>query len=228
MRGWEVDQNAAELAATNLHLRGVSLAEKPIRLGDGLNYSRDEVRYDVVISNLAPRGMGPAKRTTDYWANTPSRHFNYLHRCSTLLRDEGRAAVIVPDRVLFIGGQYGGEIARRQLLELFDVHTLLRLPLGIFPGLGVKASVLFFDKKPIHGRPGTKKLWVYDMGQNLGFQIRDRRVSFEDFRDFVMCYSALDKAARIESESFGSFTYKELVERESVNLDLSSYHPPQS
>lgn len=225
LRGWEADQNAARLAALNLYIRGVSLAESPIRPGDALDYSSDEERHDVVIANIALRGMAPDKKPPDFWTNIPSRHLNYLHRCMALLKDNGRAAVVIPDHVLFVRGQYGGEIARRQLLELCNVHTLLRLPRGMFPGIGVKGSVLFFDRISTCGGPRTHKLWVYDMRSTQELRCEGTSVSLQDFKDFILSYSAPDRSARVESQNFRPFTYEELIECKDVNLDLSRRPP---
>src|SRR5438132_1719316 len=103
----------------------------------------------------------------DFWASTSNKQLNFLQHVFTILKQHGRAAIVVPDNVLFEGG--AGETVRRELLKQADVHTLLRLPTGIFYAQGVKANVLFFDRKPAAEKPWSAsrtcvlKLWIYDL-----------------------------------------------------------------
>jgi len=113
----------------------------------------------------------------DFWASTSNKQLNFVQHVKTLLKIGGRAAVVVPDNVLFEGG--AGETVRRKLLHECDVHTLLRLPTGIFYAQGVKANVLFFDRKPASETPWTKTLWVYDLRRNS----RSRKISAADHPD---------------------------------------------
>ena len=99
------------------------------------------------------------------------------------LEINGRAAVVVPDNVLFEGG--AGETVRRKLLHECDVHTLLRLPTGIFYAQGVKANVLFFDRRPASETPWTEKLWIYDLRTNQRFTLKTKQMRYDDLRDFV-------------------------------------------
>ncbi len=131
----------------------------------------------------------------------------------------GRAAIVVPDNVLFEGG--AGETVRRKLLEQCDVHTLLRLPTGIFYAGGVKANVLFFDRKPPSERPWTKKLWIYDFRTNQSFTLKERQLVRSDLDDFVACYNVADRDERSETERFKPFTYDELVARDKASLTSS-------
>jgi len=101
----------------------------------------------------------------DFWASTSNKQLNFVQHVKTLLAVNGRAAVVVPDNVLFEGG--AGETVRRKLLHECDVHTLLRLPTGVFYAQGVKANVLFFDKVGQHASNGTKDVWVYDLRANM-------------------------------------------------------------
>ena len=127
--------------------------------------------------------------------------------------------MVVPDNVLFEGG--AGETIRRELLKQADVHTLLRLPTGIFYAQGVKANVLFIDRKPAAGKQAwTTKLWIYDLRTNLHFTLKENPLQRTDLDDFVACYSAKDRTKRAESERWKSFTYEELLKRDKVNLDL--------
>jgi type I restriction enzyme M protein len=137
----------------------------------------------------------------------------------TILAMNGRAAVVVPDNVLFEAG--AGEIIRRRLLAECDVHTLLRLPTGIFYAQGVKANVLFFDRKPASEKPWTKELWVYDFRTNKHFTLKQHQMTRVDLEEFVAAYCAKDRLKREESERFRRFSYEDLVARDKVNLDIT-------
>lgn len=174
----------------------------------------------------------------DFWASTSNKQLNFLQHIFTILKQHGRAAVVLPDNVLFEGG--AGETIRRELLKQADVHTLLRLPTGIFYAQGVKANVLFFDRKPAQEKPHTTKLWIYDLRTNLHFTLKENTLKRTDLDDFVNCYfgkvaeasrlspsekrrdaaSTLSRHSRKESERFKSFTYDELTKRDKVNLDI--------
>ena len=136
----------------------------------------------------------------DFWATTSNKQLNFLQHVRSLLEINGRAAIVVPDNVLFEGG--AGETVRRKLLEQCDVHTLLRLPTGIFYAGGVKANVLFFDRKPPSERPWTKKLWIYDFRTNQSFTLKERQLVRSDLDDFVACYNVADRDERSETERF--------------------------
>ena len=123
----------------------------------------------------------------DFWATTSNKQLNFLQHVRSLLTINGRAAIVVPDNVLFEGG--AGETIRRRLLEQCDVHTLLRLPTGIFYAGGVKANVLFFDRKPPSEKPWTEKLWIYDFRTNQNFTLKTRALVRADLDDFVACYN---------------------------------------
>ena len=139
---------------------------------------------------------------------------------------------MLPDNVLFEGG--AGETIRRELLKQADVHTLLRLPTGIFYAQGVKANVLFFDRKPAQEKPWTSKLWIYDLRTNVHFTLKEKTLQRSDLDDFVKCYfgiagkenkrrdaaATLTRHERKESERFRAFTYEELGKRDKVNLDI--------
>ena len=122
----------------------------------------------------------------DFWASTSNKQLNFLQHIFTILKQHGRAAVVLPDNVLFEGG--AGETIRRALLSQADVHTLLRLPTGIFYAQGVKANVLFFDRKPAQEKPWTDKLWIYDLRTNLHFTLKENTLQRSDLDDFVGCY----------------------------------------
>lgn len=154
----------------------------------------------------------------DFWASTSNKQLNFLQHIFTILKQHGRAAVVLPDNVLFEGG--AGETIRRELLKQADVHTLLRLPTGIFYAQGVKANVLFFDRKPAQEKPWTQKLWIYDLRTNLHFTLKENTLKRSDLDDFVACYNPKNRHERKESERFKPFTYEELTKRDKVNLDI--------
>ncbi len=111
---------------------------------------------------------------------------------------------------------------RRELLRNADVHTLLRLPTGIFYAQGVKANVLFFDRKPANpdGEANTRKLWIYDLRTNMRFTLKENTLKRSDLDDFVACYNVKNRDDRKESERFKCFDYEELVKRDKLNLDI--------
>jgi type I restriction enzyme M protein len=126
--------------------------------------------------------------------------------------------VVVPDNVLFEGG--AGETVRRRLLQECDVHTLLRLPTGVFYAQGVKCNVLFFDKKPGREKPWTTELWIYDLRTNQHFTLKQNPMSAADLADFVAAYRPDDRQGRVESERFHRFTYDEVMARDKASLDI--------
>lgn len=143
----------------------------------------------------------------------------------SVLTINGRAAIVVPDNVLFEGG--AGETIRRKLLHECDVHTLLRLPTGLFYAQGVKANVLFFDKKPASETPWTKKLWIYDLRTNKHFTLKTNPLKREDLDEFVKCYNPANRHTRkptwSEKEPNGrwrSYDYDELIARDKASLDI--------
>jgi len=152
-------------------------------------------------------------------ATTSNKQLNFLQHVKTLLKINGRAAIVVPDNVLFEGG--AGETFRRKLLHKCDAHTLLRLPTGIFYKPGVKANVLFFlDRKPASEKPWTEKLWIYDLRTNKHFTLKTNPPRYEDLQDFIRCYNPQNRFDRKETEHFKAFTYNELTQRDKANLDI--------
>jgi type I restriction enzyme M protein len=154
----------------------------------------------------------------DVEATTSNKQLNFLQHVKSLLKIGGTAAVVVPDNVLFEGG--AGETVRRRLLREYDVHTLLRLPTGIFYAQGVKANVLFFERKPASETPWTTKLWIYDLRTNQHFTLKQNTLSTHALQDFVESYNAGDRSKREETEQFRAFSYEELVSRDKANLDI--------
>lgn len=162
---------------------------------------------------------------TDFWVTTSNKQLNFVQHIANLLKIDGRAAVVVPDNVLFEGGT--GETLRRRLLKDCDVHTLLRLPTGIFYAGGVKANVLFFDRKRARPElPWTSKLWVYDFRTGQHFTLRQNKLQAHHLDDFVKAYHPEDRHDRTESERFKCFTYDELLARDKVNLDITWMRDP--
>jgi type I restriction enzyme M protein len=154
---------------------------------------------------------------SDFWATTSNKQLNFVQHVHSMLKDNGRAAVIIPDNVLFEGG--AGEQIRRALLHQCKVHTLLRLPIGIWYSPGVKANVLFFDKKPTNGS-ATNGIWIYDLRSTKRFSVRQSPIEAEDLTDFIECYRADDPSQRKESAHFRRFKYSEILTRDKASLDI--------
>ncbi len=232
--GIELVDSVTRLCAMNLMLHGIggdSDSELPVVTKDALAGKHGE--YEIVLAN-PPFGKkssvtivneaGESSKESliinrdDFWASTSNKQLNFLQHIFTILKQHGRAAVVLPDNVLFEGG--AGETIRRALLKQADVHTLLRLPTGIFYAQGVKANVLFFDRKPAQEKPWTEKLWIYDLRTNLHFTLKENTLKRSDLDDFVKCYRPSKRFERKETERFKSFTYDELTKRDKVNLDI--------
>jgi type I restriction enzyme M protein len=126
--------------------------------------------------------------------------------------------VALPDNVLFEGG--AGEKIRPKLLENCDVHTILRLPTGIFYAQGVKANVGFFDAKPKDGQTHTKGIWFYDLRTNKHFTLKTRTLKLDDLQDFLACYNPENRHERVANERFKFFTYEDLMARDKASLDI--------
>jgi len=230
VHGIELVDGTARLAAMNLLLHGIGKPDGPslIEVKDSL-IADPGTRWSVVLSN-PPFGRkssitmvgadGCEAREDreierpDFVVTTANKQLNFVQHIATILDINGRAAVVVPDNVLFEGGV--GETLRRRLLADFDVHTLLRLPTGIFYAQGVKANVLFFDKKPAREAAWTERLWVYDLRTNQHFTLKQNPLRRAHLDEFVSCYRD-----RVESERFRSFGYEELIARDKVNLDIT-------
>ena len=231
LSGTEIVDAAARLCAMNLFLHGTG-GEDSITVNDAL-ISRGGREYDMVLTN-PPFGKkssitvigedGEEQRETltivrdDFWATTSNKQLNFLQHVRSLLKIDGRAAIVVPDNVLFEGG--AGETIRRRLLHDCDVHTLLRLPTGIFYAQGVKANVLFFVRRVASEKSWTKKLWIYDFRTNEHFTLKTNPMKRADLNDFVACYHADNRHKRKETDRFHAFTYEELIKRDKASLDI--------
>jgi type I restriction enzyme M protein len=232
--GTELVDGTARLAAMNMLLHGMGQANgpSPIDVKDSLTTDPGK-RWSVVLANppfgtkssitiigadgkKGKENQGIARE--DFWVTTANKQLNFVQHIKTIMEINGRAAVVLPDNVLFEGG--AGETIRQRLLKEFDVHTLLRLPTGIFYAGGVKANVLFFDKKPAGNKPWTTKLWVYDFRTNQHFTMKENPLRRTHLDEFVDCYMPGDRMKRKESERFKPFTYDELITRDKANLDI--------
>ena len=154
----------------------------------------------------------------DFWETTSNKQLNFLQHIVTILKDNGQASVVLPDNVLFEGG--AGEKIRRKLLETCDVHTVLRLPTGIFYAQGVKANVVFFDARPKDGKVHTKDVWFYDLRTNKHFTLKTRTLKLDDLQDFIACYHPENRHQRSETERFKRYSYAELMARDKASLDI--------
>jgi type I restriction enzyme M protein len=239
LRGVELVDSVARLCCMNLVLHGIGAgagqaadaAHVPVMVKDALAGKHGE--YEMVLTN-PPFGKrssvtivneaGDEEKQSlvvhrdDFWASTSNKQLNFLQHVFTILKQHGSAAIVVPDNVLFEGG--AGETVRRELLKQADVHTLLRLPPGIWYAQGVKANVLFFDRKPAAEKPWTDKLWIYDLRTNKHFTLKENPLKRSDLGDFVTCYNPKNRHERKESERFKSFSYEELLKRDKLNLDI--------
>jgi len=232
--GIELVDSVTRLCAMNLLLHGIgseSDSDLPVVTKDALAAKHGE--YSIVLAN-PPFGKkssvtvvnqaGETSRESlvinraDFWATTSNKQLNFLQHIVSILKVHGRAAVVLPDNVLFEGG--AGETIRRELLKRADVHTLLRLPTGIFYAQGVKANVLFFDPKPAREEPWTEKLWIYDLRTNMHFTLKENTLQRSDLDDFATCFNQKNRGDRKETERFKSFRYEELSKRDKLNLDI--------
>jgi type I restriction enzyme M protein len=234
LRAIELVDSVARLCCMNMVLHGIggeSDETVPVLVQDALGKKHGE--YNVVLSN-PPFGKkssvtvvtdaGDAQRQTlsihrdDFWATTSNKQLNFVQHIVSILKTNGRAAVVLPDNVLFEGG--AGETIRRELLKTCDVHTLLRLPTGIFYAQGVKANVLFFDKRAAQEKAHTEKLWIYDLRTNQHFTLKENPLDNEHLLDFISCYNAANRHDRHETEQFKAFSYSDLIKRDKLNLDI--------
>jgi len=232
LKGVEIADNVARLCVMNLYLHGIGGETSLIDVDDSLESDKGK-RYNQVLTN-PPFGKkssitiinenGKASKESivyernDFWATTSNKQLNFVQHIKSLLNIDGQAAMVVPDNVLFEGG--AGETIRKKLLHECDVHTLLRLPTGVFYAQGVKANVIFFDRKSASEKPWTKKLWIYDLRTNKHFTLKTSPLKYDDLKDFIKCYNSKNRHKRKETDRFKSFTYDELIQRDKVSLDI--------
>lgn len=230
--GIDIVPEVVRLASMNLYLHGITGDDSIIEQRDAL-LGQGARTYDVVLSNppfgkkqsyqIHRDGGGVETEREDYdradfFVTTSNKQLNFLQHIMTILGPDGRAAVVMPDNVLFEGG--AGEAIRRRLLENFDFHTLLRLPTGIFYKQGVKANVLFFDRKPPSEKAATTALWIYDLRTNQRFTLKERPMVRADLDDFVKGFRVGARAKRKESDRLKKFMLDQLLARDKLNLDL--------
>ncbi len=243
LHGVDIVDSVVRLCAMNLLLHGIGPSAEeaplPVLKGDSLATPPAD-HFEVVLTNppfgrkssiliVGPEGETEREDLTiyrdDFWATTTNKQLNFVQHVRSLLKTHGRAAMVVPDNVLFEGG--AGETVRRRLLHDCDVHTLLRLPTGIFYAQGVKANVLFFDRKPGREEPWTERLWIYDLRTNMHFTLKTNPLKRENLDEFVDCYrpeNVHDRQPAWSEENpqgrWRSFTYDELVQRDKASLDI--------
>ena len=239
--GNEIVASTRRLCLMNMFLHNIGEIDGETFISPNDALVADEgVRYDYVLAN-PPFGKKSSMTITneegeqerqdlsynrqDFWATTSNKQLNFLQHIRTLLKTTGEAAVVLPDNVLFEGG--AGETVRKELLKTTDLHTILRLPTGIFYAHGVKANVLFFDNKPAARDPWTQEVWVYDYRTNVHHTLKKNTMQFKDLEDFIQCYNPGNRHQRKETWSeenpegrWRKFTYEEIIARDKTNLDI--------
>ena len=216
LHGYDNTALVVTLASMNLYLHGIGTDRSPILCQDSLEKAPDTL-VDVIIAN-PPFGTRPAGSVDidrqDFYVETKNNQLNFLQHIMVMLKNTGRAAVVLPDNVLFEGG--AGETIRKELLKNFNLHTILRLPTGIFYAQGVKANVLFFQK----GTP-TKNVWYYDYRTGIKHTLATKPMQRQHLDDFVKCYNAENIASRQETERFKCYPVDELLARDKTSLDIT-------
>ena len=212
------------LASMNLYLHGVGTDRSPIACQDSLEKSPEKL-LDVVLAN-PPFGTRPAGSVEisrdDFFVDTKNNQLNFLQHIMVSLKQGGRAAVVLPDNVLFEGN--AGETIRQELLKNFNLHTILRLPTGIFYAQGVKANVLFFTK----GTP-TKEVWYFDYRTGIKHTLATNPLQRHHLDEFVACYNTDDITNRAETYNADTnpngrwrrYNVEELLQRDKTSLDIS-------
>lgn len=240
--GNEIVASTRRLALMNMFLHNIGEidGESSISSNDALVADSGQ-RFDYVLAN-PPFGKKSSMSFTneegeqdkdeltynrqDFWATTSNKQLNFVQHIRTMLKTTGRAAVVVPDNVLFEGG--AGETVRKKLLETTELHTILRLPTGIFYANGVKANVLFFDNRAASKEPWTKEVWFYDYRTNIHHTLKKKPLRFEDLQDFIACYNATNRHVRSETwhekenpeGRWRKYTCEQIMTRDKTSLDI--------
>ena len=239
--GNEIVAGTRRLCLMNMFLHGIGemTGESLVSPADAL-ISAPSKGVDIVLAN-PPFGKKSSMSFTnaegeqetedltynrqDFWATTSNKQLNFVQHIRAMLKTTGRAAVVVPDNVLFEGG--AGEVIRRKLLQNTDLHTILRLPTGIFYAQGVKANVIFFDNRPASPDPQTGQVWFYDYRTNVHHTLKQKPLSEAHLEDFVACYNPAarhDRKATWSEETpdgrWRAFSRDELLQRDKASLDL--------
>jgi len=240
-KGWEIVPNTARMALMNLFLHNIGdiNSEPPIVRNDSL-IAEPNQKFDYVLAN-PPFGKkssitvsnedGTQSREAltynrqDFWATSSNKQLNFVQHINAMLKADGQAAVVLPDNVLFEGG--AGETVRKKLLQNADVHTVLRLPTGIFYAHGVKANVVFFDAKPASKDPLTREVWYYDYRTNIHHTLKKSPLSFDDLKEFVKLYNPENRHNRKETWSeenpdgrWRKYSYEEITNRDKTSMDI--------
>ncbi len=239
--GNELVKTTFKMALMNLYLHNIGdiYGNVPVAQGDSL-LTDPGYRVDYVLTN-PPFGKKSSITMTneegeeeeedlvynrqDFWTTSSNKQLNFVQHINTIMKATGKAAVVVPDNVLFEGG--AGETVRQKLLQTTDLHTILRLPTGIFYKPGVKANVIFFDKKPASPDMQTKEIWIYDFRTNIHFTLKQHPMSDEDLKDFIACYNPSNRHDRKETWSeenpdgrWRKFDIDEIMKRDKTSLDI--------
>jgi type I restriction enzyme M protein len=220
LHGNDITPLVVTLASMNLYLHGIGTEHSPIRCQDSLERSPDTL-VDVVLAN-PPFGTRPAGSTNisamrdDLYVTTSNNQLNFLQHIMLMLKNGGRAAIVLPDNVLFEGG--AGENLRKKLLTDFDLHTILRLPTGIFYANGVKANVLFFTKGA-----KTKEVWYYDYRTGIKHTLATNPIQRHHLDDFVNCYQNRTETWSAENPNgrWRKFSSEEIFARDKTSLDIT-------
>ncbi len=240
-KGWEIVPNTARMALMNLFLHNIGdiNSEPPIVRNDSLIAEPGD-KFDYVLAN-PPFGKKSSITVTnedgtqskealtynrqDFWATSSNKQLNFVQHINAMLKAHGEAAVVLPDNVLFEGG--AGETVRKKLLQNADVHTVLRLPTGIFYAQGVKANVVFFDAKPASKDPWTKEVWYYDYRTNIHHTLKKHPLSTDDLSEFVELYNPENRHNRKETWSeqnpdgrWRKYSFEEITTRDKTSMDI--------
>lgn len=220
LTGYDITPLVVTLASMNLYLHGVGIDASPVMCEDSLEKEPSRL-YDVILANppfgTRPAGLGEiSSMRQDFFAKTSNNQLNFLQHIMLLLKVGGRAAVVLPDNVLFEGG--AGETVRKKLLADYNLHTILRLPTGIFYAQGVRANVLFFSRG---GK--TTETWVYDYRTGIKHTLANNKLERRHLDDFVACYT---QKKRTETDRWHRFAVDELLKRDKTNLDLKWLKEP--
>ena len=207
------------LASMNLYLHGIGTDRSPIVCEDSLE-KEPSTLVDVILAN-PPFGTRPAGSVDinrpDFYVETKNNQLNFLQHMMLMLKTGGRAAVVLPDNVLFEAG--AGETIRKRLLQDFNLHTILRLPTGIFYAQGVKANVLFLSK----GQP-TKEIWFYDYRTDVKHTLATNKLERHHLDDFVSCYNNRVETYDAENNPQGrwrKYSVNEIIARDKTSLDIT-------
>lgn len=235
--GWEIEKATARLCLMNLYLHGVGDLKKTpdIQVTDSLK--ADDIKKVKIVFANPPFGKSSSDIPTndekmaekdgyflrkDFWVTTSNKQLAFVQHIVNMLEEEGRAAVVLPDNVLFEGG--AGEIIRRKLLEEVHLHTILRLPTGIFYAQGVNANVLFFDRKQV-SKKANKQVWFYDYRTNIHHTPKKNPLSFNSLLPFVECYNERKRKETWGKENpqgrWRKYSHEELLARDKVNFDIT-------